>query len=663
MMFLRDLRLFLHRVAILAVLGVAAGLRWMHPGLVEFKYDEAHILGIAQGIAAGRFWPVFSGGTSIGVQRSAFDAYILALALIPAPGSPQAAVIWLGMLGVLAVALTYLLGRLVAGRWTGLLAALYMAVNPWLVFYDRKFWAHIQVTFSVLLLLLAWRVVVDEDRRARFWFPVVAALQLLTHVLALVQVLSWLAAWLLAPRRWLRRQTLWGGLVGLALMSPYLWMLASRLASFPESAVSAWSQGSPASAAWSVLATRLSLAWQLWGGDRIFELAGVGAPVSAWDAMLLWVRWLALGMMFLGGTRVVLWLGNIRRRREAGLLLGWALGPVLALCLGPLSIYLQYWTVLLPLPALFLALGATWPLVLVRRMVVTRTWTPLLARGFAMAVALVLLIFWGGAYGDVLARIDAGAGIDTFGHPLRDWQAAADAAVTWATKLDVDQVKTPIFADIPEVSSTAAAVSDLLPHHLHPRFFYPKIDAPALLLHASEPSLYLVETSDMTPVLAQLGQEVWRGQGDDPLLLYLLPAAPKIELSTTLLPDRPVFDVGMALQAYAFPQPWPAGESVLATLVWRVTQPAPDVFVRDITAFNHILRQGSQDRAAQVDGLALLSRDWQPDDVLYQGYRIIIPEPGRYEWLAGLYSRSDGARAHLPDGGDGVRLPLLVTPP
>jgi len=113
------------RLAIIGVLLVAAGLRWMTPGLVEFKYDEAHVLGMAQEIASGRYWPLLSGGTSIGVQRSAMDAYMLAIPLALTGGSPQAAVIWLGMLGVLAVALTYLLGRWMGGRMAGLLAALY----------------------------------------------------------------------------------------------------------------------------------------------------------------------------------------------------------------------------------------------------------------------------------------------------------------------------------------------------------------------------------------------------------------------------------------------------------------------------------------------------------------------------------------------------------
>ena len=143
----------------------------------------------------------------MGIPRAALDVYLLALPLKLLGGHIEAAVWWLGALGVIAVALTYALGRRVAGPRVGWLAALFMATNPWLIFYDRKLWAHIQVVFSVLLLLLAWQVVVRSRRKAAFWFPVVAALQGLAHTLALVQALSWLAALLVAPRRWWRRET------------------------------------------------------------------------------------------------------------------------------------------------------------------------------------------------------------------------------------------------------------------------------------------------------------------------------------------------------------------------------------------------------------------------------------------------------------------------
>ena len=215
-------------MAVLGVLLLAAALRWAQPGLVEFKYDEVNITRQALGLVSGGPLPILSGGTSLGIQRGAFDVYLLALPLALLGKHIEAAVWGLAALGVIAVALTYVLGRRVGGPAVGLLAALFMAANPWLIAYDRKLWAHIQVALSVLLLILAWDLVVRRRRWAAFWFPVVAVLQVLAHVLAVLQALSWLGAFLVAPRRWWRRETGLGIVAGTGLMIPYAWALANR---------------------------------------------------------------------------------------------------------------------------------------------------------------------------------------------------------------------------------------------------------------------------------------------------------------------------------------------------------------------------------------------------------------------------------------------------
>jgi hypothetical protein len=59
---------------------------------------------------------------------------------------------------------------------------------------------------------------------------------------------------------------------------------------------------------------------------------------------------------------------------------------------------------------------------------------------------------------------------------------------------------------------------------------------------------------------------------------------------------------------------------------------------------------------AQADGMALLSRDWWPGDVLIQPYSLTLPA-GTYRWRTGVYSRADGGRSQLTTGGDSVDLP------
>ena len=103
-----------------------------------------------------------------------------------------------------------------------------------------------------------------------------------------------------------------------------------------------------------------------------------------------------------------------------------------------------------------------------------------------------------------------------------------------------------------------------------------------------------------------------------------------------------------------------AGDEIEVTLLWRVLDPSSEVRQRDFTAFNHVV-DANGERIAQVDGLALLSRDWWSGDVLVQRYKIAVPKPGTYNWRVGLYSRVDGGRSLVATGGDSVELgPLIV---
>jgi hypothetical protein len=647
---------------VLGVLLLAAALRWAQPGLVEFKYDEVSITRQALGLVGGGPLPVLSGGTTLGIQRGALDVYLLAVPLALLGKHIEAAVWGLAALGVIAVALTYVLGRRVGGPVVGLMAALFMAANPWLVAYDRKLWAHIQVAFSVLLLILAWDLVVRRRRWAAFWFPVVAVLQVLAHVLALLQALSWLGAFFVAPRRWWRRETGLGVLAGAGLMIPYAWALANRwLARGAATATLAPNIPGSAPSGLDTLRGAWLQAFYLFTGAGTSSLAGLTARSSvAWRA----TEFLAILVALLIGTglvRTVLWARGGSRTLGARLLLAWTAGPVVALSLGALPVAAQYWTVLLPLPALYLALGleggGTW----LARRVSSRA----VAAGMA-AVACVVALCWVGSYGALLRAVDAGAGARAFGVPLARWQQVLTATRESAARLGTQEVRVAVAGVDPGYDSEPAAVAMLLGSPPWARFVAPQEPA-ALLLSHDRPSLHLwaIEDPGTEALLGKVGELIWQqplGEGHAAASLYRLPPAGSADLGIPLveLSPEPVFDAGMALVGYAFPESARAGDEIEVTLLWRVLDPPAEVRQRDFTAFNHVV-DANGERVAQVDGLALLSRDWWPGDVLVQRYRIAAPNPGTYNWRVGLYSRADGGRAQVSTGGDSVDLgPLIV---
>jgi hypothetical protein len=650
------------RLAIITVLLLAAALRWVQPGLVEFKYDEVNITRQALSLVNGEQMPILSGGTTLGIQRGALDVYLVALPLALFGRHVEAAVWWLAALGVLAVALTYVLGRRVQGPGVGLMAALFMAVNPWLILYDRKLWAHIQVVFSVLLLILAWDVVVRRRRQAAFWFPVVGALQILAHILAAVQVLSWLGALMVAPRRWWRRETGLGLLAGAALLIPYAWALATRWLARGAGSVAASALGDPAA---TPVLDGFRRAWlqafYLFGGAGTSSLAGLtSASHFAWRA----ADWVALAAALLIAAGLVQTAFRARggsRAPGARLLLAWTAGPVIVFSLGLVPVPTQYWTVLLPLPALYLALGLAGLGARLARVISPR------AAGLSVAaVACIVAVVWAGSYGALLAAVDGGAGARAFGVPLARWQSVLAATGEWAARLGTQAVRVAVAGVDPGYDSEPATVAMLIGNPPWARFVAPQEPA-ALLLAQDRPSLYLwaVEDRETEALLASVGKEVWQGSlgaGRAPARLFTLPAAASADLGipVTRLSPEPAFDVGMALVGYAFPESVRAGEEAVITLLWRVLDPPPEVRQRDFTAFNHLITQEGE-LVGQEDGLALLSRDWWPGDVLVQRYKVTGPEPGAYTWRVGLYSRSDGGRAQLTTGGDHVDLgPLIV---
>ena len=246
----------------------------------------------------------------------------------------------------------------------------------------------------------------------------------------------------------------------------------------------------------------------------------------------------------------------------------------MALSLGVIPVAAQYWTVLLPLPAFYLALGleggGTW--------LARRTSPRAVAAGVA-AAACVVALCWVGSYGALLRAVEGGAGAQAFGIPLARWQEVLALTRESAARLGTQEVRVAVAGVDPGYDSEPAAVAMLLGNPPWARFVAPQEPA-ALLLSHDHPSLYLwaIEDAETEALLGKVGELVWRkplGDGHAAASLYRLPPAEAADLGIPLvqLSPEPVFDAGMALIGYAFPDSVHAGEETEVTLVWRVLDP------------------------------------------------------------------------------------------
>ncbi len=436
---------------------------------------------------------------------------------------------------------------------------------------------------------------------------------------------------------------------------PYLWALVDAADGNPVHKLSNLGSETEGSVGVS-LADRWLQIQQFLTGSGASSIVGLPGDSGLWWRANEWLVIAILAVLLFGIIRSILWLRQPARKQTAALLLAWTAGPLLALALAPTNVYSQYWTVLLPMPALYLALGFNgigeilmgWR---INRRVVS------LAVGLS---ALLLTVVWVGSYADVLKAVEAGKGGQAFGVSLQRWQQALSEARDWSEQLGTEEIRVAVDGVDPGQDGEPAVVALLIGNPPWARFVEPTSPA-AILMKYDQPSLYLwtLDAPETEAKLAELGDEVWTEQlaeGHPPAHLYRLPALTESDLSFTPLDPAPVFDTGLALLGYVFPDDADASAPVEVALIWQVREHNPDVLTRDFTAFNHVLEANSGSMAAQVDGFSVLSRDWWPGDVIIQPYLVTL-EPGTYRWRVGLYSRTDGGRSQLLSGGDSVDLP------
>ena len=231
-------------------------------------------------------------------------------------------------------------------------------------------------------------------------------------------------------------------------------------------------------------------AFYLFTGAGASSLAGLTAASSfAWRVMDFLAILVAL-LIAAGVVRTALWARGGAHATGARLLLAWTVGPVVALSLGVIPVAMQYWTVLLPLPALYLALGleggGTW---------LARRTSPRTAAAGVAAAACVVALCWVGSYGALLASRGGGRRRTSVRHTAARWQEVLALTRESAARLGTQEVRVAVAGVDPGYDSEPAAVAMLLGNPPWARFVAPQEPA-ALLLSHDHPSLYLWAIED-----------------------------------------------------------------------------------------------------------------------------------------------------------------------
>ncbi|MFN2226190.1 MAG: glycosyltransferase family 39 protein [Anaerolineae bacterium] len=558
------------------------------------------------------------------------------------------------VLAVLLVALTYPLGRLLAGRWAGLAAALLAAINPFQVYYaqEARMYALLALLGAVAFYC-ALRWAAEPRPRWAVAYVLAAAAGLYTHYafpLVLLALNLLLVPWtaLGHPRRDMQgREWLWS------------WPLLRWLAL-------------------NVVAALLFLPWLPAAYRQLTAWPGVEGSVDTWQALAEFARLFTTGpaaspwpetsvfLLFL----LLIFVPGHRARRSLPPLVAY-LAPVLwlavpvALILG-LGLYKEAYLkfLLVASPAFCLLAGRTTTAVLRRR----RGVPLLLDAGIGLAVAVLL----------------TGASLHGLGDYYTDPVYARDDYRAMAAYIKaVGRPGDAIVLDAPGQQEVFGYYYDGdLPVYPLPEQRPADPEATRQALEAlARPGgrvfclLWATDESDPERLVegwldahAYKATDAW--YGNVRLVIYAVPE----EVPTQPEQERHVMlanqEEGDEIELVGYTllsDGLAAGDIAQLTLFWRSEgqlQRRYKVFVHVLDANNSIVGQ----RDAEPGGGARVTTLWPAGEMVVDHYGVPIhpaTPPGSYRIEVGLYDMETGRRMTTADGGaDQVWLePLIVERP
>ena len=216
---------------IVPILAIAAFLRFYQLTTTEFDADQAMVFRMARDAISHGLLPATSNIASIRIVNPPAVIYLL---MIPAAisSNPIGGAIFVGILNIIAVLLTYMFVRCYYGRVASIIASLLYATASGPLHYSRFIWQQNMIAPFVVLFIFAlyWGVV---DRRKGWLFPALILLGIMIqlHETTIILSLLLLVALMLSPGTVRVRDLVLGFIFLLLLFSSYiLWEFSIKFA-------------------------------------------------------------------------------------------------------------------------------------------------------------------------------------------------------------------------------------------------------------------------------------------------------------------------------------------------------------------------------------------------------------------------------------------------
>ena len=653
---------------VLIILGLALFLRLYRLDLAQFKCDEAMVLSLAVGIADGEHLPLVGIPSAIGVPHPPLFPYLIALPLL-VQRDVLASYIFVVLLNVAAVGFTYLLVRRYFGRTAALVAGLLYAVGFWPVFFSRFIWTpNVLPIFAVLMGISLFEAILKRRRwffvsacllaglMAQVEFPAFAYLPLL----AIIAILFW---------RRLGGAIVLGALVVVLTFTPYLYHDLQSGATVLQRIMDLLRQpGTWHWQAWMYPARLLGhLDYQAWLDDA-------GGLVARTSVDVRWASWIEAGLLSIGiiytGLRAL-----IRRRRETdgaryGLLVLWALVPVLVFSRSSYAVHQHYFIALCP--ALFAVVGVVvsdgvhW---LLRRMGVTKGAGPSMV---AASVAIILAAVAGAQVYFNLVSVAYFAQGHSQTVRLGQMRKALEETAKVRDATNASQIWIIAPGELSQVGSLG---------HLFDPLGKLRLGAQTLSgahtltwREGAIPQVYL-SAQDGGPADQFLRQElaaVPKVTIEDikgaPFMdvFAVTPSELEVTAQRTFTPVDRRSTVGVRILGSAFEPNVTVRETLSVALWWEVEDRTLLSSASDERFFVHIASGKHAPQVAQEDGIGYANWRWVGGDSVISWFSVYIPPatiPGEYFVRVGLYDLTTMERAcFLEDQGQPETDALLFGP-
>lgn len=622
-------------ITLVAILTLAAALRFGWLGVNSFAFDEARLSLIALPMARGGAFATLGMPSSAGVPNLPAAAWIFALPYAIST-DPLVATGFVGLVSLALVAGAWWLARRVWGAWAGIVTALYLGASPYSVLYARSIWA--QNLLPPLALVWLWSGYVALAHRRRWAVALnvfMAGFVLQVHFAGASLVLG--TAYLCVRGRWWR--DLHAVLIGAGAVMVSLLPFVLRLARDPDiirqfsSATGGDSRVDLNSVA-ELVRLALNRTWGFLtagdpppGIDPLWTLVGVGAVLFC-------------GLAVVGLRSFPLFRHRATDHLAEITLVTLIVTPLLFLRHSvPVFIHYQ----LVALPAIALTAGAATRLI-------RRTWWSAAVTVLLVLVAAGWVTQIAGSL-DLTGRVATGAGIGT---PLRITREVAHS-------VPPDQ---PILffthGDDPHLDGEAAVFSVLwwgrdvrLVRGGSLLILPPQ---PAYLM-ATLPPIQAWEELDAAGLVADAQIIARRDGAGEPFIGMSYDGSQMLTGYTSLEPVR--FADGSRLEAYRVRR---VGERLRVSTVWHIESPPPGDAV--FQQFHHLRTTETADgEPLLVADVPITVQRWRAGDVVVVMGDFFDVAAGDYWVDVGHYTLPTVERIPRLDGdGDFVRLPLTAPP-